>query len=392
MARSAWLSLVIPISFLVTVIGCGDSGGGAPAPGGPSPTDPPAPTTAGVGSTGEQLYLLPHDDGNTFACATCHALEEPPANGIRRAANQIGNAALRATYKNGQTTEFREAVNTCRVEWMRSTPFEADDVRWAALSGFLTEEAGAQEAPDLSFEIVVPPTELDGGDPLAGQELFNSSCVGCHGVDAVGTVRAPSLTGAFLDAETIARRIRTSGSVNSSVYVGLTGGTMPFWAAERLTDDEVVDLVAFVLQNDPQAGGAGNDVPADLRQCDATHPNVGQIAELDGIGGRPGTFHQISGIATIVDDCTIRVDEFFFDGAGIDVRFYSGLGGDYLGGFSMSENDLRRPPPGDGTLAYNGETVYAQLPEGQTLDDLDGISVWCVPVDQSFADGLFRNP
>ena len=42
---------------------------------------------------------------------------------------------------------------------------------------------------------------------------------------------------------------------------------------------------------------------------------------------------------------------------------------------------------------YDGtETVYAQLPVGLTLDDLDGISVWCVPVASSFGDGLFRDP
>lgn len=378
------LVLLIGPWMLVGVVGCGDPGST------PNPQPDPLPMMAGFGSTGEELYLLPHDDGNTFACTTCHALEEPPANGIRRAAHQVGDAANRPTYKNGQLTDFREAVNTCRVEWMRSTPFAPDDSRWASLADFLREQAGEAEAPELSFDVVQPPLDLEGGDSLAGQELFNSSCVGCHGVDAVGTMRAPPLNGELLNAEMIARRIRTSGTVNSSVYEGLTGGTMPFWAADRLTEEEVLDLVAFVLQNDPQAGGGGG-VPSDLRECASTHPKIGQVAELDGIGGRPGTFHQVSGTAMIIDDCTIRVDNFFFDGSGINVRFYGGLGGNYLGGFSMSEQDIRRPPPGDGTLAYNGETVFVQLPEGRTLNELDGMSVWCVPVDQSFGDGLFED-
>ena len=379
MVRCALLTL----SFLVLgPVGCGpgdvDDGVG--------PTPDPDQATAGFGSTGEDLYLLPHDDGNTtFACTTCHALEEPPANGMRRAGHQIGDAANRPSYKNGQLLDFREAVNTCRVEWMLATPFAPNDARWASLAGYLGEQAGGGEAPELSFEIVQPPPNLDGGDPMAGQELFNSSCVGCHGVDAIGTTRAPSLTGALLSAETVARRIRTSGTVNSSVYEDLTGGTMPFWAADRLTGEEVLDLVAFVLQNDPQAVG-DVDVPTELRECDATHPKIGQVAEFDGFS------HQVAGLAMIIDDCTIRVDNFFFDGAGIDVRFYGGLGGDYLDGFSMSEEDIRRSLPGDGTLAYNGETVFAQLPEGRTFDELDGISVWCVPVSQSFGDGLFQDP
>ena len=56
-----------------------------------------------------------------------------------------------------------------------------------------------------------------------------------------------------------------------------------------------------------------------------------------------------------------------------------------LGGFSMS-GDIRR------SGGYNGDTVFAQLPEGRTLDELDGISVWCVPVATSFGDGLFGTP
>ena len=156
---------------------------------------------------------------------------------------------------------------------------------------------------------------------------------------------------------------------------------MPFWSADRLSDEELLDVVAFVLGNDGGSGGTGGSGGGDLRECDSTHPNIGQVAVLN-------TFsHQVSGTAVIVDDCTIRVDDFVFDGLGIDVRFYSGLGGDYLNGFSMSENDLRRPGGYDGT-----ETVYAQLPEGRTLDELDGISVWCVPVASSFGDGLFQDP
>ena len=320
-----------------------------------------------------------HEDGNEFACSTCHALEEPAPDGIRRPGHAIGDAANRPSYKNGQLGDLRDAVNSCRVEWMAATPFDEDDARWLALLEYLTEQAGDAPAEALSYEIVQPPTDLDGGDPEAGRELFNRSCIVCHGEDARGTGRGPAIRGEFVTAERAAVRIRTSGSRQSEVYEGLTGGRMPFWAADRVSDEELLDLVAFVLEAD--GGTGGNGQAGELRECDATHPKIGQVAELS-------TFaHQVSGTAVSVDDCTIRVDEFVFDGGGIDVRFYSGLGGNYLDGFSMSENDLRRPQGYDGT-----ETVYAQLPEGRTLDELDGISVWCVPVAASFGDGLFREP
>jgi len=137
-----------------------------------------------------------------------------------------------------------------------------------------------------------------------------------------------------------------------------------------------------VLANDGRTGGTGGGGGiGGLRECDATHSKIGQVAELQ------TREHQVSGTAVIIDDCTVRVDEFVYDGTGIDVRFYSGLGGDYINGFSMSEEDLRRDGGYDGS-----EPVYAQLPEGRTLDDLDGISVWCVPARASFGDGLFANP
>jgi len=352
-------SLFLVVLAGTGVVGCGDSSPGEPS--------------------GEALYLQRHTDGNTFACATCHALEEPAADGFRRPGHPIGDAANRPSYKNGQLTELLDAVNTCRVEWMVAPPFAADDTRWIALSEYLSGVAGGSVAPALSYAIVPPPSSLTGGDEMAGQDLFNQACVVCHGVDATGTERALALRGQLLDAETIARRVRTSGATDSSVYVDLTGGVMPFWAEDRLSDQELLDLVAFVLANDGGAGGGGG--MGMLRECESTHPKIGQVAELS-------TFaHQVSGTAVIVDDCTIRLDDFVFDGAGIDVRFYSGLGGNYAAGFSMSEEDLRRPEGYDGS-----ETVYAQLPEGRSLDELDGISVWCVPVSQSFGDGLFREP
>jgi len=361
MKRLTWLALFVAVTGLY---GCSDSGSG------------------GASVSGETLYLEPHDDGNVFACATCHALEEPAPDGIRRPGHPIGDAANRPSYKNGQLTELLQAVNSCRVEWMTAPAFAETDPRWLALFEYLSASAGDSEAVALSYQIVSPPSELDGGDEMVGRDIFNASCVVCHGVDAAGTQRAPGLRGFLLDAETIGRRVRTSGAVDSGVYEGLTGGRMPFWAEDRLSDDELIDVVAFVLSNDPGTGGTGGGGGmGGLRECDSTHLKIGQVAELQ-------TFaHQVAGTAVIVDDCTVRVDDFMYDGGGVDVRFYGGLGGDYMSGFSMSADDLRR----DG--GYDGrETVYAQLPENRTLDDLDGISVWCVPVGASFGDGLFTNP
>ena len=99
---------------LIGVAGCGDSG------------------TSAVAS-GETLYLERHADGNTFACASCHALDEPAPDGIRRPGHPIGDAANRPSFKNGQLDALLDAVNSCRVEWMAATAFSDDDARWLAL-------------------------------------------------------------------------------------------------------------------------------------------------------------------------------------------------------------------------------------------------------------------
>lgn len=49
----------------------------------------------------------------------------------------------------------------------------------------------------------------------------------------------------------------------------------------------------------------------------------------------------------------------------------------------MSENLVR-------DLPYNGEVLTLTLPEGRSLDELGGVSVWCVPVGADFGSGTFQ--
>jgi mono/diheme cytochrome c family protein len=246
---------------------------------------------------------------------------------------------------------------------------------WIELQDFLAEGSTAEVAPALEFQIVQPPAELEGGDAEAGREFFNGACSVCHGQDAEGTERAPSLDGRRLDADYVAERVRLSGDRDSAIYFGLTGGRMPFWSADRISDDELRDVIAYVIGTDGSTSD-GDDPPpvADQRSCEATHAKVGQVAELTPI------FHGVSGLATVVDDCTIEITNFNYDGQGIVVEIYAGLDGDFGDGFSVSDNLVRAG-------GYSNDTLRVQLPEDKTLDDLDSLSVWCVAVGVSFGDG-----
>ena len=377
---------------------------------------------------GPLLYsqAMPAGTGNTFACATCHALTEPAEDGLIRPGHPIGDATRRPSYKGGQTTEMLEAVNGCLEEWMGADPWTEESLEWRGLHLWLdalASEIPAGTAPTVPLEIVQPPTDLTGGDMTRGNDLFNQRCIVCHGENAVGTERGPQLAGTMLDPAYIASRIRTSGSATSRFYDGLSFGAMPFWGADRLSDQELRDIVVWVFMSelpegqggddddtagddddddstgddddsigddDDSAGDDDDDVAGDddsvgddddapLSACggSSTHSRVGWTAEL------VNHFHDISGTATIVDDCTIRIDAFGFDGNGINVQVYAGQAGNYSSGFSLSENLVNFP------TGYQNETLWLTLPVGRTLDEVDGISVWCVPVGVSFGDGLF---
>jgi len=379
--------------------------------------------TSDLGRQGEEIYRNAVDGGNTFSCSTCHALTEP-AVGLRRVGHQLGDAAGRPSYKNGALTDVRDAVNSCLTEWMDAEAWESSDSRWTAMDAFLTEISPAS-APALRFEIAAAPSAADlaGGDPEAGREVFNETCAACHGTDGVGESLTFPIAGRGLDAEYVGARVRTSGPGASPVYSGLTGGKMPFWAVDRLSDTELADMVAWLSQqegvadddgsaddngnddngdDDGDTGGdgdtAGDDGPGDdgstddgasdatdtddsnddgpSGNCDATHPKIGQTAEL------VEAFHDVGGTATIIDDCTIRITDFTYDAAGIDVRLYGALGGAFESGFPMGD-DLVGPVP------YMGETLDFELPEGMTMDDLDSVSIWCVDFAISFGDGTF---
>jgi hypothetical protein len=132
-------------------------------------------------------------------------------------------------------------------------------------------------------------------------------------------------------------------------------------------------LFAFLLAGCPTAP----TIDQTQEDCQATHARVGQAAELT------TRFHDVSGTARIVDDCTIVIENFTYDGDGVDVRVYVADNAAFENGVVLT-NDLRR----DG--GYDNETLTVKLPVGVTLDDTEYISIWCYSVSMSFGDGRFQ--
>ncbi len=266
---------------------------------------------------------------------------------------------------------------------MNASAYTGSDANWLRLQAYLEEQdEDVTEAPaTISYSIVQPPESLDGGDALAGQTFFNESCVVCHGINAAGTVRGPALAGTELSLSALASKIRLSGSRTSDVYDDLTGGRMPFWSAERLSDNELLNLIAYLETSeaeDPDEAATATDISVANAQsnCGSTSGRIGQSLTLSTLA------HRVTGTVTIVDDCTLKFTNFSFDGGGIDVRIYSGINGDFDAGQAISKDIFG--------LSFDAQEVSLKLPASLSVDDFNSVSVWCVDVGVSFGDGTFQ--
>jgi hypothetical protein len=98
--------------------------------------------------------------------------------------------------------------------------------------------------------------------------------------------------------------------------------------------------------------------------------------------------HNVSGTVTIVDENTFRVDNFFYDGGGIDVHFILAAEDNNTvfrtNRLVTSLNLLGTP--------FNGGSITIDLPEGSTFDNYNAISLWCIPAQANFGSGTFVNP
>ncbi len=121
------------------------------------------------------------------------------------------------------------------------------------------------------------------------------------------------------------------------------------------------------------------DPAAPQTDCGATDPRIGWVAELR------TWMHGVRGTARIVDNCTIVIEHFYYDGIGLDVRVIGVHGDDYWNGIPLT-SDIRR------IGGYTDATLTVTLPEGVTLDDVPRISISCGPVGANFGDGTFAPP
>jgi hypothetical protein len=106
-------------------------------------------------------------------------------------------------------------------------------------------------------------------------------------------------------------------------------------------------------------------------------PQVGWEAELI------GSHHDVGGTAVIVDEATIEIRDFTYDGGGVNAHiFLLADGEEFHDSWELTDNLVG--------VAFDGETLELEIPEDAPFDAWNLITVWCVPFAASFGDGVFE--
>lgn len=108
-------------------------------------------------------------------------------------------------------------------------------------------------------------------------------------------------------------------------------------------------------------------------------PEVGWIAELE------GSAHDVGGTAEILDDRTIELRDFTYDGGGLNARFFLLVDGEgFHRDLELTDNLVGEPSDGD--------TLTLEIPDGSSFEDFNLLTLWCIPAGVSFGAGVFQEP
>jgi hypothetical protein len=100
----------------------------------------------------------------------------------------------------------------------------------------------------------------------------------------------------------------------------------------------------------------------------------------------PGS-HASQCVATVIDDRTIQIEHFTYDGGGPAVYFYLGA----QNNDPSFANGLRVGSLLSGT-PYNDDTLTLTLDPGESLDGYTALAVWCDAFNVSFTSASFVTP
>jgi thiosulfate dehydrogenase len=205
---------------------------------------------------------LPHHVGGALQCVSCH----PDAGRKAGAMPWVGVYARYPQYRSRSATValIEDRVNDCFVRSMNGKaldPAGADMRDIVAYMAFLSRGVPVGAKVAGQGLTMLPVTK---GDSARGAALFPVTCARCHGPGGEGSAIYPPLWGArSFNIGAGMARVRTAAA--------FIRHNMPFDQPGTLTDQQAIDLAAFVTsqprpdlagkEKDWPRGGAPPDVP-----------------------------------------------------------------------------------------------------------------------------------
>ncbi len=223
--------------------------------------DPDDPKTEAI-LYGEEVFnetnvVMPEHVGNELSCQSCHA-----DGGLSVSSSLVGVAADYPQYRPRENVTFtlEDRVNGCMIRSMNGEMMDYDSKEMRGLIAYMTYlsegyEIGTAERP---WKAPSNKDEIPEPNITAGEELFEKkNCLTCHGSDGSGTGAnsGPALWGdnSFNDGAGLGRLTKMTGYIQNN---------MPIGDEYDLSDQEAVDLAAFILSQDrPVFSGHDEDFP-----------------------------------------------------------------------------------------------------------------------------------
>ena len=211
---------------------------------------------------GEEVFnetnvVMPDHVGNELSCQSCHA-----DGGLSVSSSLVGVAADYPQYRPRENVTFtlEDRVNGCMIRSMNGEMMDYDSEEMRGLIAYMTYlsegyEIGTAERP---WKAPSNKDEIPEPNITAGEELFEKkNCMTCHGSDGSGTGAnsGPALWGdnSFNDGAGLGRLTKMTGYIQNN---------MPIGDEYDLSDQEAVDLAAFILSQDrPVFSGHDKDFP-----------------------------------------------------------------------------------------------------------------------------------
>ena len=199
---------------------------------------------------GREVFHDPGVGKNGVSCANCHATEADDrrlGDGLIRSGHTLFGAARRPYWRgDSRRTTHRSIANAIDV---CAQLFQGDSLepeRRALLSAFLDSISPRKAQPPLQIQPALEATldydraKYRGGQPDRGRELFYRACHSCH--PHAGAGLGPAIAGTKIPE--VALRVREGNGLLRGDRI--PGAWSPFFGRDRLNDDEVADIAAYV--------------------------------------------------------------------------------------------------------------------------------------------------